>query len=103
MLQVEALRAALGKQLIGNCIFVLPETTSTNDVVWMMSQDHAEGLVVFAEYQTAGRGQRGDRWESAEGKGLYFSILLRPQVALNESSRLTTWAAESVAQVFRVE
>ncbi len=98
MLQAERLRAALGNQLIGNRIVVLEETTSTNDVVWQMSAESAEGLVVFAERQTAGRGQRGNRWESAAGKGLWFSILMRSQVTPEESPRLTKWAAESVAQ-----
>ncbi|MDQ2918422.1 MAG: biotin--[acetyl-CoA-carboxylase] ligase [Verrucomicrobiota bacterium] len=98
MLQAERLRAALGNQLIGNRIVVLEETTSTNDLVWEMSADSAEGLVVFAERQTAGRGQRGNRWESAAGKGLWFSILMRSQVTPEESPRLTKWAAESVAQ-----
>lgn len=97
MLQAERLRAALGNQLIGNRIVVLEETTSTNDIVWQMSNDSAEGLVVFAERQIAGRGQRGNRWESAAGKGLWFSILLRPKMSISESPSLTTWAAQTVA------
>ena len=47
-----------------------------------------EGLVLFAEHQTAGRGQRGNRWESTKGKGLWFSILLRPEIQLHDSGRL---------------
>ena len=57
-----------------------------------------EGLVVFAEHQTAGRGQRNNRWESAPGKGLWFSILLRPEIPVAESARLTSWAAETISQ-----
>ena len=34
--------------------------------------------VVSADYQTSGRGQRENRWESCEGANLLFSILLRP-------------------------
>ncbi len=101
MLQAEALRAALGNRLIGNRILVLEEATSTNDVVWQMSAESAEGLVVFAERQTAGRGQHGNHWESTAGKGLWFSILLRPQLTPEQSPRLTSWAAESVAQTLR--
>ncbi|MGZ5005696.1 MAG: biotin--[acetyl-CoA-carboxylase] ligase [Chthoniobacterales bacterium] len=100
-LNAEALRAALGDQFIGHRIVVLEETTSTNDVVWQMAPESAEGLVVFAECQTAGRGQHGNRWVSAPRKGLWFSLLLRPQIPPEESPRLTTWAAESVAQVLR--
>jgi BirA family transcriptional regulator, biotin operon repressor / biotin---[acetyl-CoA-carboxylase] ligase len=59
--------------------------------------------VLFAEHQTTGRGQRGNRWESAAGKGLWFSILLRPQIQINESWRLTVWAIEAISDVIRAE
>jgi len=83
---------------IGREIIVLEETTSTNDVVRQMAAgDWPEGLVVFAEHQTAGRGQHGKLWDSAGGKGLCFSILLQPQLAIKDSGRLTSWAARTVA------
>ena len=62
-----------------------------------------EGLVVFAEHQTAGRGQRGNRWESTAGKCLSFSILLRPNIQLSDSGRLTIWAIEAVSDMIRIE
>lgn len=37
-----------------------------------------EGTVWIADYQTSGRGQRGNVWESAKGANLMFTILLRP-------------------------
>lgn len=78
---------------------MLDETTSTNDVVLQMANGGApEGLVVFAEHQTAGRGQRGNLWESPAGKGLLCSILLRPNVAVQDSARLVDWAAKGIAR-----
>ena len=53
--------------------------------------------MVFAEHQTAGRGQRGNKWESTPGKGLWFSILLRPEIPVQDSGMLTSWAARIVA------
>ncbi|PYK69366.1 MAG: hypothetical protein DME45_02545 [Verrucomicrobia bacterium] len=92
------LRAGLGHATIGREIIVLDETTSTNDVVLQMANGGApEGLVVFAEHQTAGRGQRGNIWESAAGKGLLCSVLLRPNVALQDSARLVDWAVKGIA------
>ena len=91
------LRSACAGQRIGNRIEVLTEATSTNDVILQMAAESREGLVVFAERQTAGRGQRGNRWESAAGKGLWFSILLRPKITPVETPRLTFWAAQTVA------
>ena len=50
-----------------------------------------------------GRGQRGNRWESTAGKGLWFSILLRPEIPLSDSGRLTIWAIEAISDVIRSE
>jgi len=99
-LSAELLRAELGDVTIGSEIVVLPVAESTNDVVCELAKDsRAEGLVVFAEHQTAGRGQRGNVWQSAPSKGLSFSILLQPAIDLPDSGRLTTWAAQTVAFV----
>ena len=69
--------------VIGRNIIVLEQTSSTNDAISRLASTNGlpsiqEGLIVLAEHQTAGRGQRGNRWESTAGKGLWFSILLRP-------------------------
>jgi len=103
-LEAEALRRALGECTIGREIVVLEETTSTNDAVLQMATPNTrEGLVLFAEHQTAGRGQRNNRWESAAHKGLWFSILLRPMIDISKSARLTAWAAEIVAKTILQE
>ncbi len=89
---------------IGRQIIVLEQTGSTNDAILQVATANSnEGLVLFAEHQTSGRGQRGNRWESAVGKGLWFSILLRPKIQINDSGRLTIWAIEAIADVIRTE
>ena len=56
-------------------ILVFKKTDSTNDVAARMGRDGAEeGLVIFAEEQTAGRGRLGRRWESESHMGLWFSL-----------------------------
>jgi BirA family transcriptional regulator, biotin operon repressor / biotin---[acetyl-CoA-carboxylase] ligase len=97
-LSAAILRAAVGHCTIGREIIVLDETTSTNDVVLQMANGGAPGgLVVFAEHQTVGRGQRGNVWESPAGKGLLCSILVRPNVAVQDSARLVDWAVKGIA------
>ena len=94
----EELQADLGSAVIGREIIVLEQTSSTNDAILQVATaDSKEGLVLFAEHQTAGRGQHGNRWESAAGKGLWFSILLRPRIDLASSPQLTGWAAEAIS------
>jgi BirA family transcriptional regulator, biotin operon repressor / biotin---[acetyl-CoA-carboxylase] ligase len=98
-LQAHSARATIGRQII-----VLQQTSSTNDAILQVATTNSnEGLVLFAEHQTSGRGQRGNRWESAAGKGLWFSILLRPKIQINDSGRLTIWAIETISDVIRTE
>ena len=98
------LQASLGEARLGHRIIVLQSTRSTNDFLRrMLTPELPEGVVVFAEEQTAGRGQRANRWESAAHLGLWFSLLLRPHLSLAESARLTSWAAEAVAATIRRE
>lgn len=100
-LRAEKLRGGI---IIGRDIIVLAETGSTNDVITeMASGDWPEGFCVFAERQIAGRGQRGNEWESVAGKGLWFSILLRPKIDIAESGRLTTWVVDTIADTLRNE
>jgi BirA family biotin operon repressor/biotin-[acetyl-CoA-carboxylase] ligase len=98
------LQVNLSDALIGREIIVLEQTGSTNDAILRsVTPNQKEGLVLFAEHQSAGRGQRGNRWESAAGKGLWFSILLRPKIDINNSPWLTAWAAEAVSDAIQGE
>jgi BirA family biotin operon repressor/biotin-[acetyl-CoA-carboxylase] ligase len=100
----EQLRVDLASGVIGREIIVLEQAGSTNDAILQIANPNSkEGLVVFAEHQTAGRGRRGNRWESAAGKGLWCSILLRPRIDLASSPQLTTWAAEAVCNTIQNE
>ena len=103
-LRADELKAQLHCAVIGQQITVLEQTSSTNDAILQAATANPkEGFVLFAEHQTAGRGQRGNRWESAAGKGLWFSILLRPKIQINHSGRLTIWAIETISDVIRTE
>lgn len=61
----------------------LPETDSTNRYLTQWCDEHpdevAELTTVCAEYQTAGKGQRGNSWESAPAKNLLFSTVFYPR------------------------
>jgi BirA family biotin operon repressor/biotin-[acetyl-CoA-carboxylase] ligase len=57
-------------------IYHLDITTSTNDDA--RDEKYREGDVVWADFQTAGRGQRGHEWHSRKGENLTFSVVLEP-------------------------
>ena len=53
---------------------------STNDEIRELAQaGAADGMILLAESQTAGRGRRGAAWFSPPGESLAFSILVRPE------------------------
>ena len=61
-------------------IITLKEVDSTNNYLRNLPTEEVKNeiVVAVAKSQTAGRGQRGNSWESEPGKNLTFSILLRP-------------------------
>ncbi|MBV9488345.1 MAG: biotin--[acetyl-CoA-carboxylase] ligase [Verrucomicrobia bacterium] len=89
----------LKTQRLGRPLVVFHQTGSTNDRVRQAAlAGAAEGLTVFAEAQTAGRGQHGRRWLSPPGLGLWFSLLLRSALQANEYPRLVQAAALATAE-----
>jgi BirA family biotin operon repressor/biotin-[acetyl-CoA-carboxylase] ligase len=60
--------------------FYIKQTHSTNALLWEMIREKQlpEGFVVFTDFQTAGKGQPGNSWESEDAKNLLFSIVLHP-------------------------
>ncbi len=96
------IRAQLKSEIIGPEILVFDETASTNDITQHLARNGArEGLVVFAESQTRGRGRHGRVWASPRGKGLWFSVLLRPAFPPRAAQRITVAAAVAVARAVR--
>lgn len=99
------LLARLGKtKVIGRVIQVFENTTSTNDVLEKFARDGVkEGVVVFAESQTKGRGRLGRKWISPERKGLWFSVLLRPALRPQEATQLTVASATALRRAIEAE
>ncbi len=79
LLKVEALQRGLQTRRVGRLIRVLPEVDSTNRFVLEelaeREGESADGAVVFAEHQTAGRGRLGRSWHSPRGASLLFTVL----------------------------
>lgn len=74
---------------------LLEEVDSTNSYVSLHAGELAGMTMVIADSQTAGRGQRGNFWESQPGQNLTFTLLFRPtgilpreQFAISEATAL---------------
>lgn len=95
------LRAAPG-QVIGRRIACFDALPSTQDAVRDLGCRGApEGVAVFAETQTAGRGRRGRTWISPAGRGLWFSVLLRPALPPERLPQIPLAAAVALARACR--
>lgn len=73
--------------------------SSTNTIAKELASKGArEGTVILALEQTEGRGRMGRSFYSPKGSGIYFSIILRPRLSIEDALLITTSAAVAVAQ-----
>src|ERR1700712_4598343 len=74
--------------VLGHRLLYFFSVGSTNDVAASLAAaGDAEGAVVIADGQTAGRGRRGHTWFSPSGSGLYISLVLKPGRVADSASR----------------
>jgi BirA family biotin operon repressor/biotin-[acetyl-CoA-carboxylase] ligase len=98
----DLLALTAGNKVVGRDIRVFEETNSTNDIVEKLARDGVkEGVVVFAESQTKGRGRLGRKWLSPPRRGLWFSVLLRPDLRPQAATQLTVAAATALVRAIR--
>lgn len=70
--------------IIGSRYIFVDKLTSTNSHAAQLlgTDDLCEGTIIRTGYQSAGRGQMGNKWESESGKNLIFSIILYPTMII---------------------
>ncbi len=92
------LESVLTTRWLGHPLVFVEETDSTNNQVRRLAeQGAAEGTLVVAGQQNAGKGRRGRSWVAPAGTGIWMSFLLRPQFPPECASMLTLVAAMAVA------
>lgn len=72
---------------------VLDTVTSTNTILKEKAGELPDWYVAVAGSQSAGRGRTGRSFFSPKGSGVYLSVLLRPDIPVTDSGKLTTAAA----------
>lgn len=98
MYKIPANTLFIGKQLV-----FVPECHSTNSLALEMGSGAPEGTVVITPNQTAGRGQRGSRWEAESGMNLTFSVILKPTFLRVEDQFLLNMVVSLAVRDFLVE
>jgi len=95
----ESVLKGLKTQVIGKKLFVFESIDSTNACAKTLAEaGTAEGTVVVADFQTAGRGRLGRAWLSEPGTNLLFSVVLRPTLKKESAAILTFYSAVFIAR-----
>lgn len=88
----------LTAKVLGHPLYFFDSIDSTNTKARQLAAEGApHGTVVAAAHQTAGKGRLSRRFESPSGQGAYLSILLRPNLPLQEVNTVTLLAAVAAA------
>jgi len=92
----------LNTKIIGKKVLSYNSVDSTNNIAFSLAdQGISEGTVIFAETQRKGKGRLGRTWVSPKSKGIYCSLILRPQISPEKASVITLLAAVSCAEAIR--
>ncbi len=95
------IRENLGTLSVGTEIIILDSVDSTNDELKRLTAKNAEsGLIIAAEQQTKGKGRLTRSWSSGNG-GIYFSLLLRPDLPPTDIAGITLAAGYGVCLAIR--
>lgn len=87
----------LHTQRVGTRLEVFQTVDSTNNYLKREAQNGLpDGTAVVADQQTGGRGRLGRSFSSPQGKGIYYSVLLRPNVSPAQAVNLTAYVAVAV-------
>ncbi len=102
LLDSDRIAKALDGYTIARPLVILKTVDSTNEELKRRAQQGAaEGLVVASEEQTAGKGRFGRQWCGGRDGGLYFSLLLRPDLPPSDIASITLAAGYAVCLAVR--
>ena len=92
----DEIKEILHTKIVGNKVIYFNSLESTNKTAKEVAAVNDEGTVVVAEQQTKGRGRLGREWISPNRKGLYFSVILKPDTDPTKVAKLTLMGAAAV-------
>lgn len=99
MFFLDLFQANLKTSFIGRRAEYLRFTNSTNEDAWEFCEEGStEGTLIITDDQRKGKGRRGNDWNSSPGKGLTFSLLLKPKLKMDQLGLLPLLTGIAVAQ-----
>jgi BirA family transcriptional regulator, biotin operon repressor / biotin---[acetyl-CoA-carboxylase] ligase len=98
------IRDDLNTKRVGRKLKIYDEVASTNATAWDLIESNPElhdGTVIIAETQTRGRGRMGREWHSAQGQGLWLSVVIKATIPPDKVAYLTAMASLAVANMLQ--
>lgn len=97
VLTYEEIEPYLNTSFVGRTIVHFDSIDSTNSKAKQLADSvEADGTIIISEEQTNGRGRLGRSWVSPKYKGIWMSIILKPDLNPMEAVKLTQIAAASL-------
>ena len=93
---LEEIEENLNTSFIGRKIYYYDSINSTNDRAKEMAFEENEGTLVIAEEQTKGKGRLGRSWISPKGKGIWMSMILKPELGPINAGSITLFSASAL-------
>lgn len=98
-LEASTIQPLLKTKRLGKTIEYVATCESTQIIAHQLAQQGVlDGTTVLAEEQTSGRGRMARKWDSAYGKGIWMSVILRPDVPLHRAPQFTLIAAVALVR-----
>ena len=101
VLTYEEIEKFLDTKYIGRKLVYLSAVDSTNNYAKNMASNKNEGTVITAEQQLSGKGRLGRDWTSPSHKGIYMSIILKPDLDPSKVAKLTLIGAAAVYKALK--
>ncbi|NLY76919.1 MAG: biotin--[acetyl-CoA-carboxylase] ligase [Tissierellia bacterium] len=101
MLDMNSIERHLNTSFIGRYMEYHESIASTNSRAKDLAHQKQEGTVIIAEEQTQGKGRLSRKWLSPKGKGLWFSILLKPDLEADKVYKTTLIGAAAVNEALK--
>lgn len=95
------IKHSLTTDYIGKNIHYFKSIDSTNTYANKIANNSEEGTVVISDEQTNGKGRIGKKWVSKLHEGIFFSLILKPEIPIFDAPFITQVAGASLVNSFK--
>lgn len=103
LLSSEEIKASISTKILGSDIKYFDSIDSTNTQAKKIATDASDGTIIISEEQVGGRGRLSRSFFAPKGKGIWFSIILKPNFLPQEAPKCTLMAAVAITKAIEEE